>query len=662
MKRKLIFAVCMFVIFSMLFSSVILADTSENTIQENTDTGDSSGVISSDTDTDTDTDTDADTDTDTDTGTSTGDGGQTDVGGDTSDESTQSSIALYDMDSKKTYSFTKSGEKWYAEINLISNSLCRLSLKEDGVSVDSYLIYKKTAGKIKVTYFADKDIDFELDSGDVCEPFDFSKNNVAVTVIGGCFDNLPGKFKNTALSMFYFAEGDEVAFTALPDDDKKFVEWSVRPETAELEDIYSISTSFVVPSDEPNILVKAKFENKLLSLEELILNMKMVTLEENYILTKRIKLTSGNYVLDLGPYTITSSLDAIFELDGATLTIEGEGTLKSNLDYAIIVKRGTLTIESGSFIGKLGAIRADGGDIVINGGSFKSSEYNDNNASDKTTAIGILNNSVKLTVRGGAFYGGKAINDYGGNGKVEIHAGSFGCNVTGYVAKTSSIKQSNGKYVVSVNDPTFRVTVIGGRGSGNYKAGDTVIITADTDYEDLVFDEWSIISGDITFSDVKERSVSFIMPSSDVAIKASFILIDKDTSGDDQTDSGSVSESDTVIDSETQGSSDTDNDTADKNGIGIIVTDNSGNSQKEENGAMAIIVLIFVLVILLICSIVISIILIVHKYRIEKKAAELALLGAAVVESLADELSDIHLGEIEGKGEENVDTERNVKN
>ncbi len=64
----------------------------------------------------------------------------------------------------------------------------------------------------------------------------------------------------------------------------------------------------------------------------------------------------------------------------------------------------------------------------------------------------------------------------------------------------------------------YQVTVENGSGSGDYKAGAEVTITADEAPEGQVFDKW--VSDDVTFADAESETITFVMPEKDVTVTA----------------------------------------------------------------------------------------------------------------------------------------------
>ena len=65
------------------------------------------------------------------------------------------------------------------------------------------------------------------------------------------------------------------------------------------------------------------------------------------------------------------------------------------------------------------------------------------------------------------------------------------------------------------------VTVTGGTGSGDYRPGSTVRITASAgSYR--VFDRWVVLSGDVELEDARSETTSFVMPDGPVKIRAAY--------------------------------------------------------------------------------------------------------------------------------------------
>lgn len=74
----------------------------------------------------------------------------------------------------------------------------------------------------------------------------------------------------------------------------------------------------------------------------------------------------------------------------------------------------------------------------------------------------------------------------------------------------------------SKNETTYNVIVENGAGSGKYAAGKVVTITAYAPNTGLVFDKWTTSNSDIGFSNQTAVSTTFIMPTHDVKVTATY--------------------------------------------------------------------------------------------------------------------------------------------
>ena len=106
-----------------------------------------------------------------------------------------------------------------------------------------------------------------------------------------------------------------------------------------------------------------------------------------YTLTENIELPANNLivkkdvVLNLGDYTINAGkpdsaemtgtdIAAITVVDGATLTIEGAGTIQGT-EYGVYVKNGNVVIKGGNFVAGTSAVQVYNGTATIEGGKFE---------------------------------------------------------------------------------------------------------------------------------------------------------------------------------------------------------------------------------------------------------------------------------------------------
>ena len=649
MRRKSVLSVVCLLVFAMLcgsFTCTAYADT------DNTGAVSTGEEISSGTDTE-----------DTDTSAQESSDDSTNTGGTVTPPEDESKYTVTLLDTNTTFNMTEQNGVYTYTATLVGDSLYGFSINREGNAIGgvTYLLYKSSDGKVSFTYSSIDGVELVCESGDVYDKFDFEKNIYCVSVEGGYFDELVGKFKGKKLTEFYFPAGEAISIAAnTVDDDKEFDTWSTSSTAVNFESKTNEKTEITISGVKKNITVKANFKNKVFSLEELIKDIKDITLEQSYTTTNTIKLTSGEYVIDLGGYDIVSS-DTVFEVAGATLTIEGEGSIQSTKSsgYGILLSSGSLIIKGGDISGQISGIEAKGGNLEISGGSvfgktsaaarfYSSCEAiisGGNFSGSVTTQTSVSISGGNITVNGGTFKGTKTVAKYGTSGELKIYAGTFEADVTDFLADGSSIEQAaNGMYIVTVDQAKYSVTVFGGKGGGMYKAGQTVTLTANADEDISSFDGWSVVSGELQLSNTSSRTISFTMPEFDVVLKANFVITDTVEAGQIGSDTLPPEATATETQPNTNDSMETDLDSVNSP---LAPAETTGVSGSSAGGSFAIIVIIIILVALLVAAIAVSAILIVRKYKIEKAAAERAELGDSLVDDLADQLSELDFGDAE---------------
>ena len=168
---------------------------------------------------------------------------------------------------------------------------------------------------------------------------------------------------------------------------------------------------------------------------------KKIVLDKDY--TESVKIEKGVHTIVLNGHKITNKTDenTITVAKGATLTIEGEGTVGnvSNAKAAAIWNKGTCTLNGGMFTGGIYTINNDcDANLTIKGGTFT----NDTQA--------VFQNHGTATVTGGTFVG-TLINIYGLNSDVSI------VNISGGNFK-GGIQKNNGKISISGGNFNFDPT------------------------------------------------------------------------------------------------------------------------------------------------------------------------------------------------------------
>lgn len=196
---------------------------------------------------------------------------------------------------------------------------------------------------------------------------------------------------------------------------------------------------------------------------------KVIVLDQNY--KESITLKQGKYSIDLNGYTITNEdgKDTITISNGASLAIEGNGTV-DNVSHgkAAIWNNGTCTLNGGMFTGGIYTINNDcAANLTINGGTFTNDTqavFQNHGTATVTggtfvgTLINIygLNSDVSIVnISGGNFKGGIQKN----NGKISISGGNFNFDPSDYLAESS---ESGKKYVATVTkgEYTYKVELV----------------------------------------------------------------------------------------------------------------------------------------------------------------------------------------------------------
>ena len=138
------------------------------------------------------------------------------------------------------------------------------------------------------------------------------------------------------------------------------------------------------------------------------------TLTEDVELSEPLVIQSS-LTIDLNGYTITggkeyvsgmtgAEIAAITVENGATLTIEGNGSVTGIGYYAVYAKNGTLNVKDGNFAAKTSAVQIAAATVNIEGGTFS------NSSDDKRYTINCLDGnwkdgSAKVNITGGTFVG-----------------------------------------------------------------------------------------------------------------------------------------------------------------------------------------------------------------------------------------------------------------
>lgn len=220
-----------------------------------------------------------------------------------------------------------------------------------------------------------------------------------------------------------------------------------------------------------------------------------IYLTDNIESSEPIKVNTKK-LLNLNEKTIINETgNAINVLENGDLTIEGNGFVKAPKATVVSVFKGQVTIDSGTYQGKYGIeneyVEPTSGKIIINGGTFESSEFtlgiygsgvlvvNDGHFKATDNAVigtqgrsDYASEAYNITINGGTFDGEITTEGYiacgiymANNGKVTLNGGIF--NINGGVG----IALRSGKLIV--NNTTINLTHKTGLEAG--KVGDSLI-------------------------------------------------------------------------------------------------------------------------------------------------------------------------------------------
>lgn len=134
-----------------------------------------------------------------------------------------------------------------------------------------------------------------------------------------------------------------------------------------------------------------------------------------------VTFSSGTATLDLGEYTLSSTISASGDaakgglvISGGSLTVKGSGSITAAAGNAILVKGGALIVKSGTISAGNEGIFATAGSITVEGGTIQGTADN-----------AIFTRGQALTISGGAFTGGWGAIQADNNVVLTISGGSF---------------------------------------------------------------------------------------------------------------------------------------------------------------------------------------------------------------------------------------------
>ena len=207
-----------------------------------------------------------------------------------------------------------------------------------------------------------------------------------------------------------------------------------------------------------------------------------------------VTFTSGTATLNLGDFTLSSSVAASDEtkkgtlfISGGSLTVKGNGSITGASGNAIYMSNGSLIVKSGTISGAHEGIFAEGGSISIESGIINGSDDNAiwSRGDALTISGGVFtggwgalqaDNNIVLTITGGEFTG--VDQDIYLNAWSSIPNPSPSCSISGGTFNGNGIIKGAGSLVVSGG--TFAVNPIAYLDLSSYiaqKVGNTYIVS-----------------------------------------------------------------------------------------------------------------------------------------------------------------------------------------
>ncbi|MDE5863434.1 MAG: leucine-rich repeat protein [Lachnospiraceae bacterium] len=223
-----------------------------------------------------------------------------------------------------------------------------------------------------------------------------------------------------------------------------------------------------------------------------------------------------------------------------TLTIDQCGFNGILVGNDICIKEATVNITAPTGISSTGKVTIDSGTVLIkattehavsalngftvNGGSLIAASDVSNTIQIEEGDFLLTGGSVELNPANNVqpIYAKGAINIYGG--KIKLSG-----NVSRRITLKNGTELSLGTGYWFSPDTQFELEVFNGKGSGKYRAGDTVTITADPSTKDKLFYCWVINSSEagVHLQDPIKEETTFVMPAQNVTLTAEYVEVIK---------------------------------------------------------------------------------------------------------------------------------------
>ena len=178
-----------------------------------------------------------------------------------------------------------------------------------------------------------------------------------------------------------------------------------------------------------------------------------MSLSGDIALTASIPVTQGT-VIELAGHTIEGTLSsALFAVNGAKLTLSGNGTIQNKKWIANVTNGGQLTVNGGTYISQKEAFIANnGGTIIFNDGHIICDECGLNIAGNATLEMngGLVetNDNMGIGTNGTNGRGGNTITMNGG--KIDASIKSSGYEAIGvYIANSDTFIMNDGEIIAN---------------------------------------------------------------------------------------------------------------------------------------------------------------------------------------------------------------------
>ncbi|MDD6627663.1 MAG: leucine-rich repeat protein [Lachnospiraceae bacterium] len=268
-------------------------------------------------------------------------------------------------------------------------------------------------------------------------------------------------------------------------------------------------------------------------------------------------------------------------IDGRTLGVKGQGATEVTQDDG--TKKLVYYIEPGKSFSELKAENVEAPDPINHENEgYKFLQWNANGktwaTTDKITSnITIISlyektntsGSSTTTSNGTTTLSNGTTTTSGKTTSTSSSSSNTSSSTSSSSSNTSSSSNSSNTSGSSSTTGTYTVTVENGDGSGTYAAGSTVIISAHTPAEGMVFQKWTTESNGVTLASVSLPATTFVMPANNVTVKANYVAGNGATAATTGTGNGGSTtgnNGNTVVDITKPGISNKDLATANVNG------------------------------------------------------------------------------------------------